>query len=73
MRGKKTGTGGWIPLENVLDDVLAAPAQDTFASAVNACFIMTRDDLKTKSGNMWSHTVREHALGYNTGRERPRG
>eukprot|EP00904_Undaria_pinnatifida_P013167 jgi/Undpi1/8981/HiC_scaffold_26.g11442.m1 len=56
MRGKKTGTGGWIPLENVLDDVLAAPAQDTFASAVNACFIMTRDDLKTKSGNMWSHT-----------------
>lgn len=57
MRGKLVGTRGWVPLENMLADVEAAPCQDVFASAVSACFILTRNDLKTDTGNMWSHEV----------------
>lgn len=48
---------GWIPIENVLGEVEAAPNQDAFAVAVDACFILAHPRLKEEVVSMWAHTV----------------
>lgn len=58
VRGLKTGTLGWIPLENVLEEVEAAPNQDAFAVAVDMCYMLAHPRLKNEIVNMWAHTVR---------------
>lgn len=58
VRGLKTGTLGWTPLENVLGEVEAAPNQDTFAVAVDLCYMLAHPRLKNEIVNMWAHTVR---------------
>lgn len=58
VRHTRTGTLGWTPLENMLDDVVAAPDQDTFAVGVDVCFILARPDLKYDDASMFAHPVR---------------
>lgn len=52
------GTLGRTPFENVLGEVEAAPNQDTFAVAVDLCFMLAHPSKKCEDINMWTHTVR---------------